>query len=79
MSDCLSWIIPASGEIELRDLDADAIADLADRGFQPYAIRSMRGSLLVVYAQKESDVRQIERTLEHERTHPGGTPRSATG
>ncbi|MDB4876939.1 MAG: hypothetical protein JWM41_3385 [Gemmatimonadetes bacterium] len=63
MSDNASWIIPAAGEFELRELDAAAIAKLADRGYRPFKIRSTRGSLLVVYAQQESDVRQIERLL----------------
>ena len=79
MVDYLSWIIPTHGEIELRALDADAVAELADEGFQPYTIRSSRGSLLVVYAQQAQVVRQIQRLLERDRLRPSAGRRLNAG
>jgi hypothetical protein len=76
MSDTATWIIPACGEFELRVLDEPAIAALARAGYRRFTIRSTRGSPLVVYAQEEGDIRQIEHVLQRDRLADGG-PRPA--
>ncbi|MDB4875606.1 MAG: hypothetical protein JWM41_2052 [Gemmatimonadetes bacterium] len=61
------WIIPAEGKIEIRELSEVVVPELARDGYVAYSVRSSRGMLTMIYAQREEDARLMERLFAQQR------------
>jgi hypothetical protein len=61
------WIIPAEGKIEIRELSEVVISELERDGYVVYSVRSSRGMLTMIYAQREEDARLMERLFAQQR------------
>ncbi|MDB4876956.1 MAG: hypothetical protein JWM41_3402 [Gemmatimonadetes bacterium] len=61
------WIIPAEGKIQIRELSEVVVPELARDGYVAYSVRSSRGMLTMIYAQREEDARLMERLFAQQR------------